>query len=349
MFKLGICVRHFGFNDGTDRAIALATKLCSLQSVSVAIYSQSPPAKGFADGWLSKVSFPDIETHAKWCERQSAVVWSFFDPNTTPKVIEGDKKRPHHFALDWFDISKPKLGKLKRFANIVAPERNVHRWFNDRLARLDIPVIPWTSDSVAARKRYGQEDYRMIYVPFSGQSSDPIDCVCHSLDVALHKYKDLRIVLSSYRSVEKAHRKAIQRLMRQHSTRVKYIHRPSRMERNSIIRMADWVLWPSVAESSGYLGSEALACGTPVIGFDVPLVSNVIKSRCNGYLLECDIAETSMHVPVAIPSMHHLIEGLDYVLASRMLLDDVYNQEWPETMQRDTSFLNSWSHVLGVV
>jgi glycosyltransferase involved in cell wall biosynthesis len=51
-----------------------------------------------------------------------------------------------------------------------------------------------------------------------------------------------------------------------------------------VYNAADVFVVPSLAESFGYVILEALSCGTPVVGFDVGGIPDLIKHKENGYL-----------------------------------------------------------------
>jgi glycosyltransferase involved in cell wall biosynthesis len=51
-------------------------------------------------------------------------------------------------------------------------------------------------------------------------------------------------------------------------------------------RSFDVFVFPSTRESLGLVGLEALACGTPVIGSDIPAIKEYIRDGFNGFLFE---------------------------------------------------------------
>ncbi len=51
-----------------------------------------------------------------------------------------------------------------------------------------------------------------------------------------------------------------------------------------VYNAADVFIAPSLAETFGYVIMEALSCGTPVVGFDVGGIPDLIKHKVNGYL-----------------------------------------------------------------
>jgi glycosyltransferase involved in cell wall biosynthesis len=58
-----------------------------------------------------------------------------------------------------------------------------------------------------------------------------------------------------------------------------------------IYNAADVFIAPSLAEAFGYVVMEALSCGTPVVGFNVGGIPDMIKHKENGYLAKYKDAE----------------------------------------------------------
>ena len=61
-----------------------------------------------------------------------------------------------------------------------------------------------------------------------------------------------------------------------------------------VYNAADVFIAPSLAEAFGYVVMEALSCGTPVVGFDVGGIPDMISHKENGYLAKYkDAADVS--------------------------------------------------------
>jgi len=65
---------------------------------------------------------------------------------------------------------------------------------------------------------------------------------------------------------------------------------------------ADILLFPSLAESFGLVLVESLACGTPVVSFEVGIVSEIVTHKKNGYVAK-------------YRDIDDLVNGLDYFLS----------------------------------
>lgn len=60
---------------------------------------------------------------------------------------------------------------------------------------------------------------------------------------------------------------------------------------NLIYNAADVFIAPSLAETFGLVIAESLSCGTPVVGFDVGGIPDLIQHKKNGYLAKYEDAE----------------------------------------------------------
>ena len=55
----------------------------------------------------------------------------------------------------------------------------------------------------------------------------------------------------------------------------------------AVLNRHKFLVFPSRAESLGLIGLEALACGTPVVGSNLPAIQTYLKHDYNGLLFEC--------------------------------------------------------------
>ena len=72
-----------------------------------------------------------------------------------------------------------------------------------------------------------------------------------------------------------------------------------------VYNASDVFVAPSLAESFGYVILESLACGTPVAGFNVGGIPDLIKHKGNGYLARYKDADD-------------LATGIQYCLENRI-------------------------------
>ncbi len=72
-----------------------------------------------------------------------------------------------------------------------------------------------------------------------------------------------------------------------------------------VYNAADVFIAPSLAEAFGYVVMEALSCGTPVVGFNVGGIPDMVKHKQNGYLAKYKDAED-------------LAEGIRYCIGNKV-------------------------------
>ena len=91
---------------------------------------------------------------------------------------------------------------------------------------------------------------------------------------------------------------------------------------------SDVFVSPSLAESFGQTFLENIMCGTPVVGFNVGGVPDIIEHKINGYLAE-------------YKSSDDLAEGILYCLNNNMIFDSPEKYFTKITIEKHISFINS--------
>jgi len=84
-----------------------------------------------------------------------------------------------------------------------------------------------------------------------------------------------------------------------------------------VYNAADVFIAPSLAEAFGYVVMEALSCGTPVVGFDVGGIPDMISHKENGYLAKYkDAADVTTGIQFCLKNKvkGYLLPGIDPVV-----------------------------------
>lgn len=90
----------------------------------------------------------------------------------------------------------------------------------------------------------------------------------------------------------------------------------------------DLFVSPSLAESFGLTFLENIMCGTPVVGFDVGGVPEIIEHKVNGYLAEYKSSED-------------LARGIIFCLTNQMIIKTPRQYFTDETINKHLNFINS--------
>jgi len=94
------------------------------------------------------------------------------------------------------------------------------------------------------------------------------------------------------------------------------------LEMIKIYGQADVFVFPSVYESYGQTVVESMACGTPVVGFDVGVVCQLIKHKYNGYIAKYRDSED---LAIGIEYVLRNDGAIDMVKNSRDIIEECFN------------------------
>lgn len=348
MLSLGLCVRQYGFNEDTQSALVLANCLSARADVRVSIYSSLTPKPGVDTRWDKKISSPDREPFDKWVERNSSIAWFHINKIMLKEATKLKNKR-NVLMLNWSSFTTNDANMIKHFDSVVVPEVSVSKWFEERFPKIPYVRIPWCSGVPTIKKKIHDSKSVGMLVTLTSSSCEKYgNLLFYVLEDMLKEHSGLTITVGYNRVGEPSTWAVVNRIAAEKQERFTLVYRPNLLERLKLHETNDWLLWPAPCESTGITGLESMSCGTPVVGLDVPVVSDIIRNGKNGVLIGCDIEETALSVPVAYPKLHHLVDGIENVLYSKYLLDDVMGEAWPELDKRAEEFNIGWSTLLGV-
>ncbi|MEW1835869.1 glycosyltransferase family 4 protein [Microbacterium sp. NPDC079995] len=140
---------------------------------------------------------------------------------------------------------------------------------------------PDDADDPASHQRDSPCSLRMLFVG-SVDRRKGFDLLLAALD-RLPESVQLRVAGAASAS-------AVARVAR--DERVLYLGKLSPGELRAQYRWADVTVLPSRADAFGYVGSESLACGTPVVASDMTGVSEVIADHRAGWVFESGRADS---------------------------------------------------------
>lgn len=92
----------------------------------------------------------------------------------------------------------------------------------------------------------------------------------------------------------------------------------------------DWVLVPSIRGEFSLGVSRALACGTPVVCFDLPPFSEHVTNKHNGFLIPCEkqMRVSGIGSPLAVPSFARALEVCQEAFSQEDLPTTLRQHNW---------------------
>jgi glycosyltransferase involved in cell wall biosynthesis len=151
----------------------------------------------------------------------------------------------------------------------------------------------------------------------------------------------LRLTLCCERSWNRSQRRRLRDLLGRFPDRLSQRQRVSLSEKSNLLHGHDWVWLPSAASNFGQDAWHALSCGTPVICYDMPPLSEIVFDGVNGVRLECELTWNWLGAIRALPDFSDVVSQLMDVLNNRELLTRLQRQRWNLKDSQD-SFQQFW-------
>lgn len=114
------------------------------------------------------------------------------------------------------------------------------------------------------------------------------------------------------------------------------------------IHAHDWVVLPWTRVDFGVTAMQALACGAPVIAWDIEPCSEIIVSEKNGLLIPCELQVSKFHAPTAVPDLGRTLKTLIPAFRDNRMLFRMQTQDW-HLDQLEKEFNKFWARLLGLV
>lgn len=334
----------YSYRDGTDAAITLADFLGTKQVPRVNWLSPTPPTAGLDGYWDGVVLNEERNNFKDWVRQRKQIVWFHVDKERL-EIARAAKCR-NILAVMWHNLRKVDFKTLFQYDLIVVPGTTEQKWLEKAVPGINTMVVPWsTMLEIRRRGRQSSRTRVMVHIRnFTAKTCGAL--LLHSLNAAMDGNSNLDLTIVHGRNFDAVGDKFLADMLSKRSDRVKELVRPSRQQRLAVTEQHDWTFWTAIAESAGVIGMESLACGTPVIGFDVPPVSTIVRPTKTGWLIPCDIRDSETGAPIAVPSVKDIIDEFREVCVSRDLLDDLRGQPWDGLESIHRRFQDGWSEIL---
>lgn len=175
--------------------------------------------------------------------------------------------------------------KLNLSNLIISPSDYYKKKINKLFPKQKIIVSPSSGvkDSFYSTPVNKNKSSNIIYISTISEEKGIFDLIEAFLDLN----KDLdHIKLSIYGHGKKEPLFKLKKIIKNHNN-IKFYGPLIHNELPAVLNRHKFLVFPSRAESLGLIGLEALACGTPVVGSNLPAIQTYLKHDYNGLLFEC--------------------------------------------------------------
>lgn len=336
----------YGFNETTDSVLSLSQYLTK-QAESVTIASRNKlttQVDSFWDKYVQRVK--TVNEFILWKNRCDKLIWYALPQNFLDCC---DREQQQHFYVcSWHKLEVCDLAQLHNFDAVVTPDNVVNKWLSALCPQLKISNIPWSCGlPVRRRETTYNQDKIQLFLPLRADTAKTYGAlIFYALQAILDLYPAVTLILAYSKYLPPTAYTALQELLHFREKRIKIYYRPTRQEYQTLCWQSDWTLCLDINSDFGVTSLNSFNSGTPVMGLDVPVISSTTKSKEDGCLIGCDIADSKLKVPTAVLSIKHLLDGLKYVLDSKLIQADIRGQAWLSLEDRQRLFSEGWKQLL---
>lgn len=258
----------------------------------------------------------------------------------------------HIFVPCWHHLNAADLVELFRYRQIVCPSRDLYKFLGKHAAcPINADSLTWTRFDAglpyAAAERSGPLTVGCIV---NGATIDSGGFgLLRCLETLLVTHPTLNLRLLHSRSWPDNDRRCIQRLVQTFGPRcdVRRLTTLSALTRQ--FHELDWTLLPWPRADFGSVAARSIACGVPVVSYDVSPLNEIICNEHNGHLVRCELQLSPIvEAPSAIPDVPALTALCLELFADRKAWTACRKRTW-RVDEHVSEFSTAWAKILGLI
>ncbi len=309
MYKLGICAPYKRC-ETTLAALRLADLGRELaMSVKLLAYGDAQSRVDYY--WDTRVIRDKGNAVYQWARGCSHIVWFDGDEAKYSKAFLVSPAAKH-----WYIPMPHKLRESARIdahqeSKLICPSKQSKDSLPEMFSFRNSSWCLWDSGLDAVQSRRPESDDVRIYVPMSSHAIDETGILSlRAISDVLKLFKNSMFTVECSKSWAKAGRSLLRDIKNEFGDRFSLSYGLSPVNHIKNMHQHDWTWIPSTRVNTGIVAQRSLACGTPVIVYNVSPHSEFIVEEQNGLLIECDIYSNWAGAPVAGPRFISVVNAL---------------------------------------
>lgn len=275
-------------------------------------------------------------------------IWNGFVTHTMATLVALEAK--HILVPCWQHLTAQDLYELNLFQKVVCPSKDLFDFLskNARCA-MTASTLTWTRfDSGLPYAAVERDGPLHIAVLCNGATIDASGLgVLRCIEALLVSY-DIAITLLHSRSWPENDRRNIRRLQSTYPRQFHTRRLGSFTDLNRRLPNYDWTVIPWPHADFGIAAARSLACGVPVVCYDVAPFNEIVRHEHHGHLIRCELSlSPDVEAPSAVPDTDALIKLCLELFQDRTAWHDCRRRDW-KVEQHAKSFTNAWAEILGL-
>jgi glycosyltransferase involved in cell wall biosynthesis len=352
MYTLGICA-PYRRSEITLAAIRLADLGREL-AMDVRFLSVGPSQKNVDYVWDQRFRKVETDDAYRLLHGCTHLVWFIHDEDLHKKSQLVSPKARHWFIPSWHQIDTHVLRGLDGYS-VVCPSRVIKSEIAERLqddTKLSATWCLWDSGlDAVSREGLCRNDEVAIYVPMSSRVID--ECgyfVLAAVRDVLELFPEAKFTLDFGKSWPRRARKYIKTLLKIYIDRLICHHSPSLLSQCFRMHAHDWTWLPDTRADIGIMAQRSLACGTPVITYDVSPYQEFVSDEVTGLVIQCEAFSNRVGAPIAGPNLVSIVRTMTKAITGQSeLVSQCQKKIWKRESQHMKAFRLFWGKEWGVL
>jgi glycosyltransferase involved in cell wall biosynthesis len=350
MYTLGVCAPYRRC-ETTLSAVRLADLGREL-AMNVKFLSCSATQQNVDYYWDRRVKKDSGDAVYKWAQGCSHIVWFDGNESTYAKAFLVSPGARHWYVPMWHKVTKDERISPHGEARLVCPSRDGKSDLASYAGGEKATWCLWDSglDPVTPAQKCDSETVS-IYVPMSSHAIDETGLLVLRAILDLVKlFPNVSFTVECAKSWAKSGRSILRKIRNECGTRFRFGYGLSPLHHVRRMHAHDWTWIPSTRVNTGIVAQRSLACGTPVIVYNVSPHSEFVVDGGNGLLMDCDIYSNWVGAPVAGPRFISVVNTLaKAIVGERELHSKCQKTTATREKQHAKQFRLFWAKEWGVV
>ena len=297
-------------------------------------------------------------SYCSYDQHDTPGVWQEWDGEVVRGVRNFKRWATRCSHIIWFDVHRNRLAKAEGWGlhNTLVPliHRVAHNSYK-HLHLFDVIACPtnmtwkmlsnggvdraanmgWDPGLDFERKSgmFCENTKRLLVVPEPPLSDEEGLMLAYTLRALCDGDPSIEVTILQDRQWPRSVNKAMLHLASVHCCRVNILRKPSHAALLYAYKVHDWVLYAATKISVGTRITEALACGTPVITFNVPPVTEILTHGVNSELVSCNTYKGFLGLPSVEPNAKYLLKALEQTVGNPIQWHLLNAESWQDGLQ----------------
>lgn len=347
--RLGIFTPYF-LGEITTAAIRLA-QLARQLGFDVRLLAEDLATNRVHPVWDSEVRSEPRNSYLAWAKGCSHFVWFSPSKRLQQAVRDVSPKARHWSILCWQRLTSREFHWLWDSEKIVATSRHAYYAARDHAVSLGLPTDEqrltyclWDSGlPLVVKNGVTEPEMMRFYIPLDGAVMQDLGAeITRLLSSVLSEAPWVKLTLDCSCSPAKDLRRDLTKLQSSFPHRVQLLNRTSLVGQARQFFIHDWTVSLSLRYDTTSLAMRSLACGSPVLAYDVPPVSEVVRNEQHGLLTPCDLGFNWLQAPIASVSVSAMKASLSRAAEDPALLTFCQSSDWG-LEAKEQAFVAFWS------